>query len=307
MIKTGFFFLVFAVFVLSSCKNKKADEDKSDFKAYPDVRITHVTFGRISDYVEMNATARYLKTSVVSSPIDGYILHAYIEPHQMVKAGQVLYTIQTKESRALGNGEQGINGRFSGTDTLRARSQGYVSETYYQGGDYVAAGDKVLTVKESSSLVFLLNMPYEWKKLVFPGMSVVLVLPDNSRIIGRVRQISHEVDPVNQTQKVVLTVNNPEQFSEGLIAKVSLPGNTLDHTAILPRDAVLANETETRYWVMKMINDSIAVKVPVTIGILTRDSVGILSPEFKKTDRILIYGNYAIPDTLQVNLKDNAR
>ena len=42
------------------------------------------------------------------------------------------------------------------------------------------------------------------------------------------------------------------------------------------------------FWVMKLINDSMAVKVPVTTGITEGEYVQITRPEFKASDLFLL-------------------
>ena len=53
-------------------------------------------------------------------------------------------------------------------------------------------------------------------------------------------------------------------------------------------------------WVMKMIDSVTAVKVPVVKGIETSDRVEILRPQFSPNDKILLTGNYGLPDTAKV-------
>ncbi|MGZ4000102.1 MAG: hypothetical protein ACXVIY_05715, partial [Mucilaginibacter sp.] len=64
----------------------------------------------------------------------------------------------------------------------------------------------------------------------------------------------------------------------------------------------LANETQTEFWVMKMINATTAVKVPVTKGIESGDRVEILSPKFSPQDKIIVTGNYGLTDTAKVKI-----
>jgi hypothetical protein len=45
-----------------------------------------------------------------------------------------------------------------------------------------------------------------------------------------------------------------------------------------------------------------AIKVPISKGAETSDSVEIKSPIFSKDDKILISGNYGIPDTALVKV-----
>ena len=65
---------------------------------------------------------------------------------------------------------------------------------------------------------------------------------------------------------------------------------------------MLANETQTEFWVMKMINPTTAIKVPVKEGIQSGDRVEILSPRFTPQDKIVATGNYGLTDTAKVKI-----
>jgi hypothetical protein len=54
--------------------------------------------------------------------------------------------------------------------------------------------------------------------------------------------------------------------------------------------------------VMKMIDSATATKVDVRKGIEWKDWVEILEPKFGKNDRIIVTGNYGLPDTAHVVL-----
>jgi multidrug efflux pump subunit AcrA (membrane-fusion protein) len=295
--------LFFIPWFFVSCNGgKSGDENSPD--ANPEVRAVNITRGSISKYVELNATSHFVKSGVVSSPIEGYILKAFAEKDRVVQKGDVLYTIQTREGRILDSGRStdSLPGNFSGIDTISASAGGYIAETFHQEGDFVTTGEKLLALSETSSLVFVLDLPYEWNHLVSKGMRFNMILPDDSRQKGIVIQLSPQVDPANQTLKVLLSVPEPSKYPEGLIARVQIPETSEANTQLLPRAAVLANEQETEFWVMKLLNDSVAVKIPITPGIITRDTVEIVKPAFTDEDRILVYGNYAVPDTLKVHL-----
>jgi hypothetical protein len=71
---------------------------------------------------------------------------------------------------------------------------------------------------------------------------------------------------------------------------------------ILPKSCVAADEMMKDFWVMKLTNDSTAVKVPVKLGDKNETSVEIVSPVFKKTDKIISEGNYGMPDTALIQV-----
>jgi hypothetical protein len=54
---------------------------------------------------------------------------------------------------------------------------------------------------------------------------------------------------------------------------------------------------------MQLINDSIAIKVPIKKGIELSDKVEILQPVFGSSDRILLTGNYGLSDTAKVTIQ----
>jgi hypothetical protein len=65
---------------------------------------------------------------------------------------------------------------------------------------------------------------------------------------------------------------------------------------------VLTDESQTNYWVMKIIDSVTAVKVPIQKGMETEEKVEILHPRFRAEDKILLTGNYGLSDTAKVKI-----
>jgi len=110
------------------------------------------------------------------------------------------------------------------------------------------------------------------------------------------------VDPSSQTQSIFIKVNTSHPIPENLVAKVSIPKTLKGNTVSLPKAAVLTDETQSEFWIMKMIDSSTAIKVPVTKGIETSDRVEILTPPLSAADKILLTGNYGLSDTAKVRI-----
>jgi hypothetical protein len=53
---------------------------------------------------------------------------------------------------------------------------------------------------------------------------------------------------------------------------------------------------------MKLLNDSTAVKVPVTVGAQEKDHIEIKAPRFNPNDKILLSGNFGLDDTAAVKV-----
>jgi multidrug efflux pump subunit AcrA (membrane-fusion protein) len=134
------------------------------------------------------------------------------------------------------------------------------------------------------------------------NQSVQLSLPDGKLVNGTVASFMPTVDTASQTQGVVIKVGGDNVIPENLIAKARIVKSLKANTQSLPKSAVLANETQTEFWVMKMINPTTAVKTPVKKGIETANSIEILSPKFTPQDKIITTGNYGLADTAKVKI-----
>ncbi len=258
----------------------------------------------LNDEVVLNATSTYLLKSDIKANSNGYITHVNIKLADYVKQGQTLFGLQTKESKALGNTISNLDSsfKFSGSINVISPASGYVEMLTHQIGDYVQEGDILARITDESSFGFVMDVPYEYNQLIKPNILLTIKLPDNREIKGHVSKIMPQVDPVSQTQKVLIKVERGIKIPENLIATIKLTKKKTKGIS-LPKAAVLTNETQTSFWVMKMINDTTAVKISINKGIETESLVQVVSGNLTTKDRIIISGNYGLSDTAFVQIK----
>jgi len=72
------------------------------------------------------------------------------------------------------------------------------------------------------------------------------------------------------------------------------------NTTSIPKAALLSNDTQTEFWIMKMIDSVTAVRVDVKKGIETNSNVEILSPQLFSKDKLVLTGHYGLADTAKV-------
>lgn len=298
-------FVVIAVLIFFSCKHSTATETETEIEARTPVTVTSVSFDPLEEFVELNATSTFLQKSYVKSNLTGYIKAVNIKYAGTVSPGQALFTLKTKESDAIGNTINKLDPsfRFSGVNIIRASTGGYISELDHQAGDYVQDGEQLAVISNMSSFVFVMNVPYEYKQFVSNNKEVELTLPDGVRLSGTIQTSMPFMDSVSQTQSVAIRVRSPQAIPQSLVAKVKVVTISKAAATSLPRGAVLTDETQSDFWVMKMINDSTAVKITVKKGIETGDRIEIVSPAFNPNDKILLKGNYGLPDTAKVKIE----
>ena len=214
-----------------------------------------------------------------------------------------MFVLKTKEAESIGNTINLLDTsfRFSGIINIRAGTSGYVSELNHQAGDYVQEGEQLAVISDIKSFVFILNLPYELRPYVLNKEVVELLLPDGKSMVANISSAMPVVDSASQTQNIILTVND-KSLPINLIAKVRVIKTARSNTISLPKQSVLSDETQTSFWVMKIIDSSTAVKVPVTKGMETSDRIEILTPQFSASDKFLLTGNYGLADTAKIKI-----
>jgi len=304
--KKFFIFILSYFFLVLSCKHKEAaeEEEVSAEEVQTPVTVTTIETVPLVEYAELNATSSYLQTNAIKASTNGYINSINIRMGQKVGTGQLAFTLQTKEAHALGNTINKLDPSFNFSGLIHVKSTvgGYVQELNHQVGDYVQDGEQLALLTDSRSFGFVLNLPYELRKYVSAGKSLDLELPDGDHLNGIVSSILPNIDSVSQTENILIRVNSKTAIPQNLIAKVRIVKTEKANAASLPKKAVLTDEAQTNFWVMKMIDSVRAVKVPVIKGMETTDRVEILRPQFSRDDKILLTGNYGLPDTARVKI-----
>jgi hypothetical protein len=105
---------------------------------------------------------------------------------------------------------------------------------------------------------------------------------------------------------VILQPETKSFLPENLIARVVIVKDIRKNTVILPKSCILSDEIMKNFWIMKLNSDSVAIKTPVSTGLIHDDSVEILSPALTSADLILSSGNYGLADTAKVRVMNKA-
>jgi multidrug efflux pump subunit AcrA (membrane-fusion protein) len=295
-------FLLSTCFV--SCKPAAKPEAEPAVDARTPVTVATVSSEPLTEYVELNAVSAFLQKSYVKATANGYLQTVDAHLGKYVEKGSLLFQLKTKEAQSIGNSISVLDSslKFSGMINIKANDHGYITQLNHQTGDYVQDGEQLAAISDMSSFVFLLNLPYELRPLLVNKKSVELILPDGEKLNGQIASYMPTVDSASQTQSIVIKVNPSHSIPENLIAKVRIIKTAKTKAISLPKAAVLSNETQDDFWVMKMIDSSTAVKVPIKKGIETADRVEVVTPPFSLNDKILISGNYGLPDTAKVKI-----
>lgn len=292
--------------LLFSCKgaDKPADDEDVAVASQTPVTVTTVTDSSMVDYFDVSATSIFLQKNVVKANANGYIEGINTQLGHYVAKGSTVFTIKTKEAQSIGNSINILDTtfKFSGVNHIKAPGNGYITQLAHQKGDYVQDGEQLAIISDRSSFAFVMQLPYEMRRYVKIGQGIQLILPGGDKLDGQVASEMPSVDTLSQTQGMVIRVNSANPIPENLVAKARIIRSLRSNTSSLPKSAILTNETQTDFWVMKLINPTTAVKTPITKGIETGDRVEILTPKFSAKDQIVVTGNYGLTDTAKVKI-----
>ncbi len=300
--KNSFIVATLACLLFCSCSSTSGDTEEQNKEGKVPVTVTHADFSTMVDGVELNATSTFLLKTSVKSNANGYLQEVNAQLGQQVGRGKKMFVVRSKESHSIGKSIASLDTslHFSGLIPIHSPGSGYVTQLAYQAGDYVQDGEILATISDVGSLVFMLELPYELKPFLSRNKTVQLLLPDGQKLSGAIVRSMPSVDPVSQTQSYVVSVSHAAAIPENLVAKVMFVKSVKKGAVSLPKEAIVTNETQSEFWIMKMVDGSTAVKILVKKGIETSDRVEILSPALKAADKILLTGNYGLPDRAKV-------
>jgi biotin carboxyl carrier protein len=299
---SAFALLTFSLILVLSCHHAvKAPEEVSEVKT--PVTIVPVLFKSVTNAVRLPATATFMNKSIVRTTTAGTIDKILIAPGEYISSDQLLFTIRTREAMAMSKSvEKDTSLSFKGLINITSHKDGVINSIAYQKGDFVQEGDELAVVSEQKSLVFILDVPFELDKFIEKNRNCRIILPDDRQISGMITGKLPEMDMQSQTIRYVVKPATTDRLQGNLIASIPIVKSANDKALVLPKSAVLGDETQTKFWVMKLINDSTAVKIEVSKGFENNEEVEITYPVFLQTDRIILTGSYGLPDTARVTI-----
>jgi hypothetical protein len=295
--------LISGLMVISlSCKHAAPTSEEPTEVKTP-VTVAPVEYKSVTSTIALPAVATFMNKNIIRATTSGIIEKILIAPGEFISDGQLLFTIRTREAMALDKKAQADTSLiFKGLINIASHKEGVINSISYQKGDFVQEGDEMAVVSEQNSLVFIMDVPFELDKYVERNRNCRIILPDNRQIDGTITRKLPEMDMQSQTIRYVIKPASTGRFPGNLIASVNLIKSSNEKALILPKPAVLGDETQTEFWVMKLLNDSMAVKISVIKGFENNEEVEIINPVFLPSDRILVTGNYGLPDTARVTI-----
>jgi multidrug efflux pump subunit AcrA (membrane-fusion protein) len=295
--------LLLITVLFTACKQKEAATAEVQEPVKTAVTIVQPIQQSLTDYLQLNANTVFKKKVVVRANITGYIITMPWKVGDRISSGSLFCSIKTKEQDALKSIDQREPSlkQFQQPIKITTSAAGFITSVNYIQGDFVNEGDILATITEPSSLVLTVNVPYEYHQYVYNGRSCEVQLPDGRKINASISMSIPVIDSPSQTQQYFIRLPVNLQLPENMNVLVRIPMKQKINTLCLPLEAIQTNETQDEFWVMKLANDSLAIRVPITVG-LQNDSLKEVITGVGVNDRIVAQGGYGLGDSSLVSI-----
>ena len=189
--------------------------------------------------------------------------------------------------------------------TIRSPITGIVTDQFQYEGEFAAAGGKLVTIADSSTVIVKAPFADTAVAELKTGDPATVLPTDSSteEMHGQITLLSRSSDATNRTVEVWVTLGNSNgQLRPNGAAQVTVFANSKNDAIVLPASAVtLEASNATEGTVMVVDEQNVAHETKVVTGIRTADKVEIVEG-LKGGETVVVEGNYALPDGTKVEI-----
>lgn len=170
--------------------------------------------------------------------------------------------------------------------SVNAPFSGVISDLpYFTNGNKVPNGTELVKIINYESLYLETNLPEKYFQNVKKGFKVYITSYTNTgdTLIGKITQISPEIDPDARTFKCFVEVDNAEKtLLPGMFVRADMVINSSENTIVIPKDIIISYNRSQMVYVVdngvantRMITTGLenATNIEVTTGLETGESI----------------------------------
>lgn len=296
--------ITIVLLLLSVTACKKTVETKETKKAPIAVSVIKVQRNDIKEYLTFNGVTQYQKKDDIRSNITGYISYMPFKIGDPIRIGQTFASLRTKEQDALKEAVKidSSLAKFIGPIRIASNANGIITVLNVTQNGYVAEGDILATIVQPKTLVVKVNVPYEYEGTVKIGSVCEILLQNGQTLSAKITGTLPMIDPAAQSQVFLIALPDAS-LPENLNVQVRTIFKEDAEAMAIPKKALQTNELLTDYWVMKVVNDSLAIKVAVFPELKNDSLIQIKSDKIHLNDLVILEGAYQMQDSTLVKYK----
>jgi len=294
--------LMVLLVLTTSCHHTKKTATPEDVQKII-VSADIVRRGQITEFLTLNGVTLFQKKGNIRANSTGYVSSFFYKLGDQINAGNTFCTIQTKEQNALKEISKidSSLAKFTKPLSLICNANGILASIAVMNGDYVAEGDILATVTEPTSMVVVINVPFEYHPYISTGKACEITLPDGKTFSALVSGVMPTVDIGSQSQEYYIRLPHLS-LPENLNVIIRFPYRQALNVLCIPKAALQTDELQQEFWVMKVVH-SMALKVPVSIGLQSDSIVEVKPGMLQSGDRIITEGSYELADSSEITIQ----
>jgi RND family efflux transporter MFP subunit len=314
--------------LFAACRGKQADAtSEKTSAASPDaptpVRAGAVVAATLFEVVPAPGHTAALSQQKVRAPFAGTLVELRVADGDIVRRGQAVGTIVSRESEAALSGAREM-AREAQTPAQRADAEravllaernlvrkallatadGPVLSHAAASGDRVTEDQEVLTIADASSIVFLADVPQSDLPRIRPGAPAAVEIGAGRGVLtGRVHSILPGANAADFTGSVRIDLpERAERLSIGLfgMARVTV-GERID--ALTVPDAAVVRDDVSGVSRVVLIANGRARWVPVKVGLRQGGATQITGNGIVPGARVVVSGMVGLPEGKSVSIQ----
>ncbi len=296
-----FISILIMLLIFSACSSRQPVQDE-EVSAKSDVKVSSPVMKQADRLVKYMAVTRYMQGNDIRTQMAGIVRQINCAVAGNIVTNQPVFVIQPQEAAALQKSKFNSQILKGLSDTVFAHLSGQIKTLNVQVGDFVQAGDVLATCIRANSMRVIVYVPVEKSALVEKVKNCILLLPDGSTVGGRISGKLPAAESQDQTQAYIIEPVKPVSLAENINLTVQFTAEKLQDALFVPESAVLGNEEQTNFWVMKLMNDSTCIKVPVEKGLEQDSLVQVIGASLSPSDRVISEGAYGLADSAKIQV-----
>jgi HlyD family secretion protein len=203
---------------------------------------------------------------------------------------------------------ESAEGKFHGADAqlsyseIRSPIDGVVTDRPLYAGETAPAGQTLLTVMDTSSMLAKAHLPQSQAQILSLGTPASVRVPGlEEPVEGKITLISPALDSGSTTVEVWVKIENPKKkLKAGTPVHLSIQGRTASNALLVPKNA-LVKDAAGKSILMVIKADGAAHATPVQPGIEDDTNLQIVSG-VTAGQQVAVAGAYALDDGTKVKV-----
>ena len=284
------------------------------------VRVVTVAHATLAQIVSAPGHSVALVQQKVRAPFGGTLLELLVTDGDVVKSGQKVGTLISRDSEAALAGAQEMLRDARAPSEQRdaeravalakasavrapliAPAAGMVLSHTASTGDRISEEQEILTIAAAESLVFQADVAQSDFAAIRPGQKVLIdAVGRTAPIAGQVHGVLGAVNAADQTVPVRIDLTpRPSSLPVGLFGTAHVKVAERPDVPVLPRAALLRDDITGVSRVASVTAAGHAHWLDVKTGLIDGDKVEILSPELGDV-RVIVSGLVGLPEDASV-------